>query len=328
MVGLAVLGLLSEVAGQRSLVCLVDDAQWLDRASAQVLGFVARRLAAEPVAVIFAIRAPGEDLAGLPELLVAGLGKEDARALLDSALTGFLDVRVRDQIIAETRGNPLALLELPRGLSPAELAGGFALPGALLLPGRIEQSFQRQLDELPSETRWLLLLAAADPSGDPALVWRAAWRLGLQIHAAAPATEAGLAEFSPRVRFRHPLVRSATYRSASLRERQQAHAALAEATDGSADPDRPKQPSSARLRGRVDRPGGLVYVSVIVGQLAVPGFASFTYREPGDGQGGDGIGPPPAEGREQDESEQRRRGQRGAQDGLGGIGQNKRVAER
>jgi predicted ATPase len=153
MVGLAVLGLLSEVAGQRSLVCLVDDAQWLDRASAQVLGFVARRLAAEPVAVIFAIRAPGEDLAGLPELLVAGLGKEDARALLDSALTGFLDVRVRDQIIAETQGNPLALLELPRGLSPAELAGGFALPGALLLPGRIEQSFQRQLDELPSETR-------------------------------------------------------------------------------------------------------------------------------------------------------------------------------
>ena len=237
MVGLAVLGLLSEVAGQRPLVCLVDDAQWLDRASAQVLGFVARRLAAEPVAVIFATRAPGEDLAGLPELLVAGLGKEDARALLDSALTGFLDVRVRDQIVAETQGNPLALLELPRGLSPAELAGGFALPGAVFLPGRIEQSFGRQLDELPAETRRLLLLAAADPSGDPALVWRAAWRLGLQIHAAAPATEAGLAEFSPRVRFRHPLVRSATYRSASLRERREAHAALAEATDP-ADPDR------------------------------------------------------------------------------------------
>ena len=237
LVGLAVLGLLSEMAGHRPLVCLVDDAQWLDRASAQVLGFVARRLAAEPVAVIFAARVPGEELAGLPELLVAGLGKEDSRALLDSALTGILDVRVRDQIIAETRGNPLALLELPRGLSPAELAGGFALPGAVSLPGRIEQSFRRQLDELPTQTRRLLLLAAADPSGDPALVWRAAGQLGLQMHAAVPATEAGLAEFSPGVRFRHPLVRSAAYRSAPLRERQQAHAALAEATDA-ADPDR------------------------------------------------------------------------------------------
>jgi DNA-binding CsgD family transcriptional regulator/tetratricopeptide (TPR) repeat protein len=237
LVGLAVLGLLAEVAGRRPLVCLVDDAQWLDRASAQVLGFVARRLAAEPVAVIFATRVPGEELAGLPELVVAGLGRDDAGALLDSALTGFLDVRVRDQIIAETRGNPLALLELPRGLSPAELAGGFALPGAASLPGRIEQSFRRQLDELPAPTRRLLLLAAADPSGNPALVWRAAARLGLQMQAAAPATEAGLAEFSPGVRFRHPLVRSAAYRSAPLRERQQAHAALAEATDP-ADPDR------------------------------------------------------------------------------------------
>jgi DNA-binding CsgD family transcriptional regulator len=238
IVGLAVLGLLSEVAGQQPLVCLVDDVRWLDRASAQVLGFVARRLAAEPVVLIFAARAPGEELAGLPELLVAGLRKEDARALLDSAVTGILDARVRDRIIAETQGNPLALLELPRGLSSAELAGGFGLPGTVSLPGQIEQSFQRQLDALSAETRRLLLLAAADPSGDPALVWRAAGRLGIQMRAAVPAAEAGLAEFSPLVRFRHPLVRSTAYRSAPLSERQQAHAALAEATDPEADPDR------------------------------------------------------------------------------------------
>jgi DNA-binding CsgD family transcriptional regulator len=237
MVGLAVLSLLSEVGEQRPLVCLVDDAQWLDQASAQVLGFVARRLAAEPVALIFAAREPGEELAELPELPVPGLRKDDARALLDSALTGFLDARVRDQIIAETRGNPLALLELPRGLSPAELAGGFGLPGAVSLPGRVEQSFQRQLGALPAQTRRLLLLAAADPSGDWSLVWRAAGQLGIPNHAAVPATEAGLAEFNPRVRFRHPLVRSAAYRSAPLADRQRAHAALAEATDP-ADPDR------------------------------------------------------------------------------------------
>jgi DNA-binding CsgD family transcriptional regulator len=237
MVGLAVLSLLSEVAGQRPLVCLIDDAQWLDRASAQVLGFVARRLAAEPVALIFSVRVPGEELSGLPELPVAGLRQEDARALLDSALTGFLDAQVRDQIVAETRGNPLALLELPRGLSPAELAGGFGLPGAMSLPGRIEQSFRRQLGGLPAQTQRLLLLAAADPTGDRSLVWRAARQLGIPIDAALPATEAGLAEFGSRVRFRHPLVRSAAYRSAPLADRQQAHAALAEATDP-ADPDR------------------------------------------------------------------------------------------
>jgi DNA-binding CsgD family transcriptional regulator len=238
LVGLAMLGLLSEVAGEQPLVCLVDDVRWLDRASAQVLGFVARRLAAEPVALIFAARAPGEELTGLPELLVAGLRKEDARALLDAVLPGTLDARVRDRIIAETHGNPLALLELPRGFSPAELAGGFGLPGAVALPGQIEQSFRRQLAALPVQTQHLLVLAAADPSGDPALVWRAAGRLGIQMRAAVPAAEAGLAEFSPWVRFRHPLVRSAAYRSAPLSERQQVHAALAEATDPEADPDR------------------------------------------------------------------------------------------
>src|SRR5277367_6587225 len=156
LVGLAVLGLVSEVAGQRPLVCVVDDEQWLDRASVQALGFVARRLAAEPVGLVFAARVPGAELAGLPELVVEGLGEEAARALLDSALTGSLDARVRDLIVAETRGNPLALLELPRGLAPAELAGGFGLPGAVSLPGRIEESFRRQLDGLPQETRRLL----------------------------------------------------------------------------------------------------------------------------------------------------------------------------
>jgi DNA-binding CsgD family transcriptional regulator len=239
LVALAVLSLLSGVAGERPLICVVDDQQWLDQASAQALGFAARRLAADPVGLVFAARVPGEELAGLPELTVEGLPEGDARALLDSALTGPLDPRVRDQIISEAGGNPLALLELPRGMTPAELAGGFGLPGAGSLTGRIEDSFRRRLDALPTQTRRLLLLAAADPSGDPALVWGAAGRLGLPVQeAAALAAEAGLAEFGARVRFRHPLVRSAVYRSASFTERQEAHRVLAEVTDPAADPDR------------------------------------------------------------------------------------------
>ena len=237
-VGLAVLSLLSEVAEEQPLICLVDDEQWLDRASAQVLAFVARRLEAESVGLVFAARAPSDELAGLPELVVEGLREDDARALLDSVLTGPLDARVRDQIVSETRGNPLALLELPRGLTPAELAGGFALPGAVPLSGRIEESFRRRLDALPAETRRLLQLAAADPVGDPLLVWRAAERLAIGTEAATPAVEAGLIEFGARVRFRHPLVRSAAYRSASLQERQDVHRALAEVTDPEVDPDR------------------------------------------------------------------------------------------
>jgi DNA-binding CsgD family transcriptional regulator len=239
LVALAVLSLLSEVAGERPLVCVIDDQQWLDRASAQALGFAARRLAADPVGLVFAARIPGEELAGLPELAVEGLAEGDARVLLDSALTGPLDTRVRDQIVAEARGNPLALLELPRGMTPAELAGGFGLPGAGSLTGRIEDSFRRRLDALPAQARRLLLLAAADPSGDPGLVWRAAGRLGLPVQAtAAPAVEAGLVEFGARVRFRHPLVRSAAYRSASFPERQKVHGVLAEVTDPQVDPDR------------------------------------------------------------------------------------------
>jgi DNA-binding CsgD family transcriptional regulator len=238
LVGLATLSLLADAAEEHPLLCLVDDAQWLDQASAQVLGFVARRLVADPVALVFAARVPGEELAGLPELLVEGLPEADARALLEAALTGPLDARVRDRLVAETGGNPLALLELPRGLTPAELAGGFALPDAPPLAGRIEDSFRRRLEALPAQTRSLLLVAAADPVGDPVLVWQAAERLGIRAAAATPAAEAGLLEIGARVLFRHPLVRSAAYRSASLQERQEVHRALAEATDPALDPDR------------------------------------------------------------------------------------------
>ena len=232
------LSLLSEAAGDRPLICLIDDQQWLDHASAQTLGFVARRLGADPVGLVFAAREPGPELAGLPELEVGGLSEADARALLDSALAGPIDDRVRDQIVAETQGNPLALLELPRGLTPAELAGGFGLPGAAPLPGRIEESFRRQLEALPTDARRLLLVAAAEPYGDLPLVWRAAERLGIPVPAATPALEAGLVEFGTRVRFRHPLLRSASYRAASVADRQAVHSALAEATDAEAAPER------------------------------------------------------------------------------------------
>ena len=238
LIGLAALGLLSEVAGDRPLVCIVDDEQWLDSASAQVLAFVARRLGAESVGLVFGARVPTGDLAGLPELVVRGLREDDARALLASALTGPMDGRVRDQVIAEAHGNLLALLELPRGWTAAELAGGFGLPGTISLSGSIEESFRRRIEALPAGTHRLLLLAAADPTGDPALVRRAARRLGVGAEAAGPAVEAGLAGFGVRVRFRHPLVRSVAYRSAPAQERQLAHAALAEVTDPAIDPDR------------------------------------------------------------------------------------------
>ena len=241
LVGLAVLGLLSETAGERPLVCVVDDQQWLDHASAQALGFAARRLAADPVGLVFAARVPGQDVAGLPELVVEGLAYNDARSLLESVLSrvaGRLDARVRDRIIADTHGNPLALLELTRGLTPAQLTGGFGVSEVVPLDGRIEESFRRQLEALPAQTRRLVQLAAADPSGDPVLVWRAAGRLAIGAGAAKPAVEAGLAEFGARVRFRHPLARSAAYWSASAQTRQELHGALAEATDPAVDPDR------------------------------------------------------------------------------------------
>jgi len=273
-VGLAVLSLLSEVAGDRPLVCVVDDVQWLDRASVQVLAFAARRLLAEAVLVIFAAREPGADLRGLPELMVAGLRHADARELLGSVVRRPLDERVADRIVAETRGNPLALLELPRGRSPAELAGGFGLPEALPLPGRIRENFLRQVEGLPEQTRLLLAVAAADPTGDPALARRAAGRLGLGVEVAEQAEETELLNtggIGGQVVFRHPLMRSAAYRAVSPGDRRKVHAALAEATDAQTDPDRrawhlaqamsgPDEEVAAELErsaGRAQERGGL-----------------------------------------------------------------------
>jgi DNA-binding CsgD family transcriptional regulator len=238
LVGLAVLGLLAEAAEEQALACAVDDAQWLDSASARTLAFVARRFVAEKIALVFATRELGETLSGMPELHVAPLERRDARALLDSVLPVRLDERVLERIVAETRGNPLALLELPRGLSPTQLAGGFGLPTTAPVSAGIEDRYTRRLAELPPAARRLLLVAAADPVGDPALVWRAAERLGIP-ESAADAVESGeLLSLSPRVAFRHPLVRSAVYRSAEPNARREVHRALAEATDREVDPDR------------------------------------------------------------------------------------------
>ena len=240
LVGLAVLGLLSDVAAGQPLLGLVDDAQWLDQASAQVLAFVARRLDAESVALLFGTReGSGEGpLAGLPELVLDGLSDADARALLASALPGRLDERVRDRITAESGGNPLALLELPHAVTAAELAGGFGLAGSMPVASRIGQSFARRIAALPEVTRRLLLLAAAEPTGDTALLWRAAGGLGISAADAAPAGVDGLLTIGDRVTFRHPLVRSGVYHAAPVADRRPAHLALAEATDPGADPDR------------------------------------------------------------------------------------------
>lgn len=238
LVGLAVLGLLSAAADREPLVCLVDDAHWLDRSSAQALGFVARRVRDAPLGLLLAEREGFEldDLADLPTLALAGLGDDDARALLASA-TGYpLDERVRDRIIAEAQGNPLALLELPRGRNPASMSGGFGV--AQPLPRRIEASFRRQVAELPADTQRLVLVAAAEPLGDPMLLWRAIERLGIPAEAAGAAEAAGLLETGARVTFRHPLLRSAVYRAASPDERCAAHRALADVTDPGQDPDR------------------------------------------------------------------------------------------
>jgi len=238
LVGLAVLGLLSAVAEERPMLCLIDDQQWLDFASAQALSFVARRLGSESLGVIFATTVPDLHLAGLPELEVRGLPAIEAAALLDSVLPGKLDSRVRDRIVAETGGNPLALVELTRGMTPAELAFGLELPGAVPLAGAIEESFCQRIGALPDKTRRLLVLAAAEPTGDPLILWQAATCLGIDQTVKEPAVEAGLVDFAARVRFRHPLVRSAAYRSGSPEERRQAHQALAEVTDSQVDLER------------------------------------------------------------------------------------------
>ncbi len=284
MVGLAVLNLLADLAEDRPLVCLIDDAHWLDRVSAQALAFVARRLLAERIAMIVAIREPNDEteFAGLPELEVRGLGAMDAGALLDSVIKGPVDRRVRDRIVAETGGNPLALLELPRAWTAAELADGFARPDTLPVAGRLEQAFDRQLAALPIDTRRLLLTAAAEPLGDATLLWRAAALLDLDPSAAMPAEEAGLIDFGARIRFRHPLVRAAAYRSASVAERRQVHQALADATDVGTDPDRrawhraqttmsPDEEIAGELdrsAGRARARGGLVAASALLERAA------------------------------------------------------------
>jgi DNA-binding CsgD family transcriptional regulator len=234
------LGLLAEVAEQEPLVCVIDDAQWLDQASARTLAFVARRLMAESVALVFGVRDPADEqtFAGLPELIVEGLNDEDARGVLGLAIAGRVDERVVDRIVAETRGNPLALLELPRGLSAAELAGGFGVSSTQPLSARLEQSFLGRARSMPDQTQRFLLLAAAEPAGDPALLMRAAELVGLGVEAAAPAEAVGLIQLAAQVRFHHPLVRSAIYRAAPLADRQTVHRALADAADTQTDPDR------------------------------------------------------------------------------------------
>ncbi len=239
VVGLAVQGLLTQVAGDNALLCIVDDAQWLDEVSARAVASVARRLGSERIAVVMAMRNVAGQFADLPQLLVEGLGDNDARELLRLALHGAIDHRVRDQLITESRGNPLALRELPGTLSPADLAGGFALVGSVPLQSRIEQSLLARLEPLPPPTRMLLLLAAADPTGDPGLLWRSSAMLGLGPDNLDAAQQAdALVVVGSRVRFRHPLIRSAVYQAASPEDRRAVHAALADATYVARDPDR------------------------------------------------------------------------------------------
>ena len=240
LVGLAVLTLLGDVAEAQPLICLVDDGQWLDRASAQILGFVARRLAAESVVMLFALREPDDiaDFAGLPDLTLGPLAEPQARTVLVSAVPAPIDEPVRERILAEAAGNPLALLELPRGWTSAAFAGGFGLPDSVSVSAKVEESFRRRLAPLPPDTRRLLLVAAAEPLGDPVLVLAAAAQVGISPDAADPAARSGLLEIKTRVRFRHPLVRTVVYREASAAERRLAHAALALATDPVRDPDR------------------------------------------------------------------------------------------
>jgi DNA-binding CsgD family transcriptional regulator len=280
LVAVAVLNLLAATADERPLLCLVDDAQWLDAASAQALGFVGRRLLAEPVAMIVGLREPAvtRALDGLPQLLLEGLDEPDARALLSRAVPGRLDDRVRDRIVAETGGNPLALVELSQRMSPAERAGGFAPPAEIDLPSRLEERYLRRVSELPEATQRLILLAAAEPLGDATLLWRAADRLSTDAGALTPATDAGLLEVDDRVRFHHPLVRSAVYRAASLDERRRVHDALAKVSDpelaadrrawhralAAAGPDEAVAAELERSAGRAQGRGGLAAAAALL----------------------------------------------------------------
>lgn len=284
MIGLAVLSLLSDVVDDQPFICLVDDAQWLDRASAQVLGFVARRLANEAVVLVFALRdhADDRDLVGLPELSVGSISDSDAHVLLASAFPGKLDESVLDRVVAEAHGNPLALLELPRLLTPAAFAGGFGLPSDVPVSARIEESFSQRLAPLPSPTRRLLLVAAAEPYGDPKSIWAAGEYLGVPADAAWPAVAAGLLDPGTQLRFRHPLVRSVVYRDASPADRRLVHGALAESMDSELDPDRrawhlaqategPDEDVAGELERSADRArarGGLAAAAAFLGRAA------------------------------------------------------------
>ncbi|WP_061007027.1 AAA family ATPase [Mycolicibacterium mucogenicum] len=285
LVGLAVLSLLAAATDDQPLLCVVDDAQWLDQVSVQTLAFVARRFLAEPIVLLFAARDTGaQALGNLPELTVTGLSDADARDLLDSVLLGRVDERVRDRLVAETRGIPLALLEVPRSVSAAELAGGFWNMGSRRsVTGQVEDSYRRRVEALPPATQQLLFLAAADAVGDAALFQRAATTLGLSVGALAPAEAAGLIEFGARVRFSHPLMRSAVYRAADVNERRAVHRALAEATDPRHDPDRrvwhfahaaagPDDAVAADLErsaGRAQRKGGVAAAAAFLERATV-----------------------------------------------------------
>ncbi|MDT5263740.1 MAG: hypothetical protein QOI90_366 [Mycobacterium sp.] len=284
LVGLAVLSLIAVAANDKPLLCIIDDAQWLDQVSVQTLGFVARRLMAEPVALVFAVRDGGADgLAGLPELAISGLSDGDARELLDSVMVGGIDPRVRDRIVAETRGIPLALLEVPRSVSATELAGGFWISGKRSSAAAIEEDFVRRVQALPADTQRLLLVAAAEPVGDAALFLRAGARLGIPVDALGPAEAAGVIEFGPRMRFHHPLMRSAAYRAADLADRRAVHRALADTTDRQQDPDRrawhaasaaagPDDAVAAELENSADRAqcrGGVAAAAAFLERAAV-----------------------------------------------------------
>jgi DNA-binding CsgD family transcriptional regulator len=236
MVSLAVLTLLAHVAAEQPLLCVIDDSQWLDRVSGQVLAFVARRLLAESVGLVFAAREPDDLFRGVAALEVPGLPDQEARTLLRSVVGAGFDDRVWGRILVEADGNPLALLELPRGVGPTGLAGG---QGPMQpVAERLLAGFRRRLEALPPDTRSLMLIAAIEPSGDPVLVWRAAERLGVPGSAVTAASANGLLEIGTLVRFRHPLVRSAVSAAAPLPDRRAAHLALAEVTDRERDPDR------------------------------------------------------------------------------------------
>ncbi|GAA0928582.1 LuxR family transcriptional regulator [Kribbella koreensis] len=285
LIGLAVLTLLSEGARQQPLLCLVDDAQWLDQASAQTLAFVVRRLATEAVVLVIATRdGEGRRLwTGLPSLTVEGLAEPAADTLLKASFDGPLDDRVRQRILAEAHGNPLALLELPRWLTSTELTFGPEPPWPRTLVSRMRDGFLRRLEQLPAPSRRLLLTAAAEPLGDVALLWRAARQAGFDVNAAGPAEQAGLIELGETVHFRHPLVRSVAYWSADLAERRTAHRALAEATDRELDPDRrawhrahaatdPDETVAAELEASADRAmaqGGLAAAAAFLDRAAI-----------------------------------------------------------